>query len=345
MVNGIFYVASASEGADGGIYVFKVNEKEAPKQVGFVAMPRTNYIAFSPDRKYVYSTCSIGDLGGVASFAVQKDGTLEPINTCEAGGASTCYVITDPSGKFLYAANYRSGNFAEFALENGKIVKRTQLIQHSGSGPNLPRQEAAHPHFTGLTPDGKYLCVIDLGIDAIKVYPLDPVKGLDASGVITNPVKPAGSGPRHLIFDRSGKIAYLLNELGNTVISNHYADGRFTPIETKTMLPPLVNVSTKAAAIRLSEDGKYLFATNRGFDTIAVYKLDGKGGMNLIDLVLSGGSSPRDINFLPGYKMFAATNEFSDNMVIFDYDAATGKLTPNGLIFKLPHPLCVMWQP
>lgn len=343
MAKEIFYVASASEGADGGIYVFKMNVNGVPEQVGFAAMPRANYIAFSPDRKYLYSTCTIGDQGGVASFAIKEDGMLEPINTCEAGGQSTCYVITDPSGKFLYAANYRSGNFAEFLLENGKIVKRTQLIQHRGSGPNKARQEAAHPHYTGLTPDGKYLCVIDLGIDAIKVYPLDPGKGLDADGVICNSVEPAGSGPRHLVFDRSGKIAYLLNELGNTVISNHYADGRFTPIETQTMLPSLVNVASKAAAIRLSEDEKYLFATNRGFDSVAVYKLDGQGGMVLTDLVLSGGSSPRDINFLPGYKMFAATNEFSDNMVIFDYDAVNGKLTPNGLIFSLPHPLCVMW--
>ena len=185
--------------------------------------------------------------------------------------------------------------------------------------------------------------MIDLGIDAIKAYPIDPEKGLDAAGAITSPVRPAGSGPRHLVFDRSGKIAYLLNELGNTVISCRYADGRFEAIETRSTLPALVNVATKAAAVRLSADERYLFASNRGFDSIAVFRLDGKGGMERTSLVLSGGSSPRDINFLPGGTMFAAANEFSDVLVFFDYDGEGG-LTPNGLIYKLPRPLCVMWR-
>ncbi len=342
MFDQVFYVAACSEKPEGGIYCYKMNGAKAPVQIGFSAMPTANYIAFSPDRKFLYSTCTVGDDGGVASFAIRPDGTLELINTCAAAGLSTCYVITDPSGGFLYAANYSSGNFAEFKLDNGRIVERTQVVQHSGKGPNEARQDGPHTHFCGLTPDGKYLCVIDLGIDAVMVYPIDPVKGLNAAGLIRNPVTPAGSGPRHLIFDKSGQIAYLLNELGNTVISYRYSEGRFTAIETKTMLPALVNVDTKAAAIRLSEDEKYLFATNRGFDSIAVYRLDGAGGMEMTDLVLTGGSSPRDINFLPGYKMFAAANEFSDQLIFFDY--ADGKLTPNGLIYKLPRPLCIMWQ-
>lgn len=343
MSGAVFYVAAMSEQPDGGIYRYEMRESAAPEQVGFTPVPNANYIAFSPDGKYMYTTCSVEGEGGVASFRIASDGSLAPINTCAAGGRSTCYVITDHSGTFLYAANYSTGTFAEFKLDNGRIVERTQLIQHEGKGPNVARQECAHPHFTGLSPDGRYLCVIDLGIDAIKAYPIDPVKGLNAAGVITSPVRPAGSGPRHLVFDRSGKIAYLLNELGNTVISCRYADGRFEAIETRSTLPALVNVATKAAAVRLSADERYLFASNRGFDSIAVFRLDGKGGMERTSLVLSGGSSPRDINFLPGGKMFAAANEFSDVLVFFDYDGEGG-LTPNGLIYKLPRPLCVMWR-
>lgn len=344
MADQIFYVAACSEKPDGGIYSYRMNGRQAPEQIAFAPLPMANYIAFSPDRKYLYSTCTVGRDGGVASFVIQPDGSLKLIGTMPANGLSTCYVITDPTGKYLYAANYSSGNFAEFRLEEGRIVERTQVIHHSGKGPNHARQEGPHPHFCGLTPDGRYLCVIDLGIDAIMVYPLDPEKGLCAEGVILNPVTPAGSGPRHLVFDRSGRIAYLVNELGNTVMSFRYEDGRFTHLATQDILPALTNVDTKAAAVRLSQDEKYLFATNRGFDTIAVCKLDGQGGMAWHDLLLCGGRSPRDINFLPGYQMFAAANEFSDQLIFFNYDAEKGKLTPNGLIYKLPRPLCVMWQ-
>ncbi len=344
MTDRVFYVAACSEKEGGGIYGYKMAGEGAPEQISFAPLPRANYLAFSPDRKYLFSTCSIGDEGGVASFAIQRDGSLTPLNRMPADGLSTCYVITDPAGKYLYAANYLTGNFAEFKLVGGRIVERSKQVRHEGKGPNEARQDGPHPHFCGLTPDGRYLCVVDLGIDAIMVYPLDPEKGLRADGVIRNPVVPAGSGPRHLVFDRSGRIAYLLNELGNTVMSYRYEDGRFTHLATRSMLPPHANVETKAAAIRLSEDEAYLFATNRGFDSIAVYRLDGSGGMELHDLVLTGGSSPRDINFLPGYKMLAAANEFSDQLVFFDYDSANGKLTPNGIIYQLPRPLCVMWQ-
>ena len=338
-----FYIAACSEKPDGGIYRYEMRESAAPVQTGFTRVPNANWITFSPDRRFVYTTCMVDGAGGVASFLLEKDGSLTPINTCAAGGKATCYVITDPGGNFLYAANYLTGTFAEFRLDDGRIVERTQLISHAGNplGPNSKRQEGAHPHFTGLTPDGKFLCVIDLGIDAIKVYPLDPEKGLDAAGVITSAITPAGSGPRHLIFDRSGKIAYLLNELGSTVISMRYSDGHFTPIRMVSTLPELNNNETKAAAVRLSADEKYLFASNRGFDSIAVFRLDGRGGMEIADLVLSGGSSPRDINFLPGGKMFAATNEFSDNVVFFDW--CGNRLIPNGIILKLPRPLNIAW--
>lgn len=338
----LFYVAAKSPEPDGGIYRYEMRESAAPKQVGFNQLENATYFAFSPDRKYFFSTCTIDGIGGVASFRLNPDGSLTPINSMSAEGQSTCYVIVAPSGNFLYAANYSSSSFVEFRLKEGRIVERTQLIRHEGSGPNPARQEAAHPHFTGITSDGRYLAVIDLGIDAIKCYPLDPEKGLDAAHPVTSQIEPAGSGPRHLVYDRSGKIAYLLNELGNTVISMRYDDGKFEAIQSCTTLPRFVDCATKAAAIRLSPDENYLFASNRGYDSVAVYELDGKGGMKFTDLVLTGGSSPRDINMLPGGTMFAAANEFSDLVTFYDYDGK-GKLTPNGFQLKLPQPLCIMW--
>jgi len=338
-----FYLAACANTPQGGIYRY-VMDQGRPRQLGFNQLNSANYLAYSPDRKFLYSTCAIGDNGGVAAFKINDDNSLTFLNSMDAKGLSSCFLCTDPSGKFLFTANYRSGSVTEFALENGAIKALTQVIQHEGHGPNEKRQEGPHTHFTQMAPDGKYLCVVDLGIDAVKCYPVDPTRGIVASGVKTFSDVPAGSGPRHLIFDRSGKIAYLANELGNTVVSMRYADGVFTAIQLKPTLPATFTDATKVAAIRLSQDEKFLFVSNRGYDSIAVYALDGQGGMTMTDLVLTGGSSPRDINFLPGWSKFAATNEFSDSIFFYNYDAKSGKLTPDGnVITTLPRPLCIHW--
>ena len=336
-----FYVAAMSDRPDGGIYRYEMREKAVPAQVGFTPMPNVNYLAFSPRRKDLPSPCAVAGNAGVASFAVGADGSLTFLSSMTSGGKSACYVITDPGGKFLYCANYSTGDFAEFRLENGRIVAQTKLVRHEGRGPNAERQEGPHTHFTNMTPDGKYLIVIDLGVDAVFTYRIDPEKGLDASNPKVLKVAP-GDGPRHLVFDRSGKIAYLANELGNSVTALSYADGEFRIIGKATTLPCFWQGATKVAAIRLSADERYLFVSNRGFDSIAVFELDGKGGMKPSDMVLSGGSSPRDINFLPGGEWFGAANEFSDMVVFFDYDG-NGKLTPNGFTLKLPRPLHIFW--
>lgn len=338
----MFYVAAMSpDNPAGGIYRYEMRESAPPKQVGFTPMASVNYLAFSPDRKYLYATCTIDGKAGVASFAVGPDGALTYLSSMISGGKAACYVITDPTGKFLYCANYTSGDFTEFRLENGKIAERTQLVRHSGKGPNASRQEGPHTHFTSMTPDGKYLIAIDLGIDSVFTYPVDPEKGLDAEHPNVLKVEP-GDGPRHLVFDKSGKIAYLANELGNSVTALSYRDGKFEILGKATTLPRHWEGNTKVAAIRLSPDERYLFASNRGFDSIAVYELDGKGGMKPTDMVLAGGSSPRDINFLPGGKWFGAANEFSDVVVFYDYDG-NGKLTPNGFQLKLVRPLHIFW--
>ncbi len=336
-----FYLCACSEKEDGGIHLFRETGKGVPEKLAFSPLANTNYLAFSPDRNYLYATCSVAGEGGVAAFRIKEDKSLEFLNKMSAGGKASCYVICSPDGKFLYCANYSSGNIAEFALKDGAVVERTKVIQHVGQGPNQPRQDMAHTHFVNITPDGKYLCVVDLGIDTVKFYPLSP------SG-ICEPAKewkaPAGQGPRHLVFTRDGKFAYLLNELGSTVISLKYQDGAFEQIQMRSMLPAHFSGTTKASAIRLSADERFLFASNRGYDSIASYELDGKGGMTLKKILWSEGESPRDMNFLPGMKRFAVTNEFSDNVVFFDYDAASGTLIPTNVPhLKFTRPLCIYW--
>ena len=339
-----YIVACAAESEGGGIFRYRLNADGAPELLGSNPMDNANWVEFSPDRKYLYSTCKVGESSGVAAFKINPDRSLTELNRVSAEGQAGCYVIADPSGKFLFCANYLSGSVSVFSLnDDGSVKARLRNIQHTGKGPNQPRQNGPHTHFTNITPDGKYLIVIDLGIDAVRLYPFDPVKGIDEDKAYTFHVEPAGSGPRHLIFDRSGRIAYLLDELGNTVHALSYQDGRFSMIGCVSTLPADFQGVTKAAAIRLSQDEKYLFASNRGYDSVAVFALDGKGGMKMTDLVLTGGSSPRDINFLPGFKKFAAANEFSDTVFFFDYDPASGKLTADGHVLTHKRPLAIYW--
>lgn len=344
-MDGVFYLAACGEISEGGgIFRYRLNAKGAPELLGCNPINNPNWMSFSPDRKYLYSTCSIGYSFGVAAYKVNPDSSLTEINKAKTGGLAGCYVITDPSGKFLFCANYSSGTVSVFALDgNGGIGELLRTVRHSGKGPEQPRQDGPHTHYTNITPDGKYLIVIDLGIDAVRLYPFDPVKGIDEDKAYTFQVEPAGSGPRHLVFEHSGRFAYLLDELGNTVHVLAYENGTFRKIGLHSTLPAGFEGITKAAAIRLSQDERFLFASNRGYDSIAVFALDGQGGMKMADLVLTGGSSPRDINFLPGWKKFAAANEFSDTVYFYDYDAAAGKLTPDGHVLHHKRPLAICW--
>ena len=342
-VKNIFYISAWSkDDPAGGIYTYKLTGNGV-ENIGFAPFFMAGYLCFSADGKRVYATGAQQAQEGVAAFAVNGDGTLTFLNFVPSCGKSSCHVCTAPGGKFLYTANYSSGNFSEFSLdENGKITALTRLTEHQGSGPVTARQECAHPHFAAVTPDGKFLAVADLGIDKIVCYPFDPAAGIDPQHPVESPM-PAGCGPRHIHFAPDG-IAYLLTELGNTVISLRYQNGHFEILNEISLLPEKCVCDTKASAIRMSTDRRFLVATNRGFDSLVVIEVDGTGGMKIRQTTLSGGISPRDVNFLPDGRSFAAANEFSGEIYFFDFDTEKGELTPNGIKLKHLRPLCIAWS-
>jgi len=340
-----FYVASWSREGKGGVLCCELLPSGAVEVKQIAPLDQAGYLAWSPDRKHLYATCGCSEESdGIAAFAVAGNGDLTLENILPSGGISTCHLAVSANGKRLYCANYSSGNFAEFQLdEAGSLLARTRLVAHSGHGPNRERQEGPHTHFTAFTPDGRYVVVVDLGIDALKCYPFDPERGIDPEGVRTSSIAPAGSGPRHLVFSPDGRFAYLVNELGNTLFSLAYADGRFTKLAVLDLLPRGVTCDSKASAVRMTRDGRYVVATNRGFDSLVLAELDGRGGMTLRDLTLSGGSFPRDVNFLTGETIFAAGHEFTDNVRFFDFDAERGRLIPNGYeLTGIPRPICFL---
>ena len=336
-----FFLSAWGENEAAGIYTFDLKENGYPEKEAFIPFFHAGYLAWNSTRRFLYATGGLNEnTDCVGAFAVSDDGKLTLLNKEASCGCSCCHLCVAPDDCFVYAANYTTGNFTEFSLRSdGSLSPAVRTFQHEGKGPHPERQRSAHTHFCSFTPDGKYLLVIDLGIDAVMAYPYVPGKGIEPEKVIRTDVAP-GRGPRHLIFDRSGKIAYLITELGNTVMSFACDDGRFALLHEVSTLPCRIDYPTKASAIRLSADERFLIATNRGFDTVAVFSLDGAGGMVLADLTLSGGKSPRDVNFLGNGRFFAAGNEFSDDVYFFDFNRETGKLTPNGHKLTLPRPLC-----
>ena len=339
----IFYLSSWSKDSpQGGIYTYRLQNGEL-ELLGFAPLLMAGYLCFSPGSDILYATGSVGAEEGVAAFAVNEDASLTYLNFFPSAGKSTCHNCAAPGGRFLYTANYSSGDLTEFTLaSDGTLSGRGKVVAHTGSGPVKERQECAHPHFVSITPDGAFLAVADLGIDKIVSYPFDPLSGIDEKHPVESPM-PSGCGPRHILFAENN-IAYLLTELGNTILSMKYCNGVFSVINEISLLPEKCVCNTKASAIRMSADGRFLVGTNRGFDSVVLIEVDGCGGMKKIQTTLSGGSSPRDVNFLPDGRSFAAANEFSDNIYFFDFDPETGALVPNGLKLEHLRPLCIVWR-
>ena len=327
----------------GGMYTCYLDSTGKPEIKSFTPLTCAGYLAFDRDREILYSTCRVDQsTDGVAAFTVSKDGTLIPHGSVVAsGGKSSCHLSVSANRKFLYCSNYFSASFSEFSLDdNGMIAERTRIIRHSGSGPNKERQEQAHPHCCVFTPDGKFMATADLGNDTVSCYPFDEKYGIDEKNPVVNKMTP-GSGPRHLLFDPERPLCYLLNELGNTVVSCRFENGKLEKIDELLLLPRGANNPTKASAVRFSAAKDFLACSNRGFDSVALVKLDDCGNLTPAFLTLTGGSSPRDINFL-GEDFFAAANEFSDEIRFFDFDASNGILSPNGYRIDLPRPLCII---
>ena len=338
-----FYIASCGDRPDAGIYRIAFPEGGKPETADFTPLQGANYMIPSADRKTLYVTCGSRETGGgIAAFAIGTDGSLTELNRCLLPDHYACHGMASPDGKFFYTANYSYASVTEYRLApDGSIAGEAQTIVHPGRGVREDRQESAHPHCAMLTPDGQYLCVADLGIDALCLYRLTP-EGIRAPGHI---VKMApGSGPRHIIFAPDGKTAYLLNELGNSVTRLHYSGGDFMVLETVSSLAPEMVGNTKASAIRFSPDFRYLYASNRGFDTVAVWAIaEGFGALHGLKLIPSGGISPRDIGFLPDGKHFAACNEFSDTVTFFAVSPENGILQDLPWKLQMLRPLALFY--
>jgi 6-phosphogluconolactonase len=302
------------------------------------------FFVFSPDGSHLY-TCNSGSPGGLSAYAVEPHtGHLRLLNRVLAGGGDTSFISLDRTGRFVLVANYDGGSVAAFALRpDGAIGDWTAFDQHTGHSVNPRRQTHAYAHAIVVDPTNRFVLVPDLGVDKLYVYRFD-----ETSGKLT-PNDPAfvaiapGSGPRHVRFHPNGRWVYLINEIASTIVALAWdsAHGTLTPFQTSTTLPAGFTGTSTCAELEIHPGGKFLYGSNRGHDSLAVFAIDqDTGRLTPVEQVSSGGKTPRNFAFDPTGRWIVLTNQDSSNAVVFRVDATSGHLTPTGDPVSVPSPFC-----
>ena len=342
------YVGCYTGGSNArGISVFHYDLLTNELTLAGIVAPVTSpsFIVIDATKRFLYSGNESG-AGSASAFAVNpQTGALRFINSQGAGG-QPAHVAIHPGGKYLLTANYTGGTVAVFGIgADGSLASNPQIISHFGSlGPNAGRQEAPHPHMVLSDSAGKYVLVNDLGLDATIVYSFDA-----AAGKLTEVNRisaPAGSGPRHLAWHPNGKVVYSINELSNTL--NTYlwdGNGNLTPAqENLSTLPAGFKGTSGAGEVLVDAAGKYLYASNRGDDNIAIYSIDpGNFQLTVMAWVHTQGRTPRHFNFDPTGSFIHVAHQDTANIVTFKVDKGTGMITPAGLYASTPAPSCIQF--
>jgi len=313
--------------------------------------PDPSFVAVHPNGKYLYAVNEAGQSSMVSAFAIDAaNEKLIPLNQLPALGADPCYISFDRSGKYVFIANYSSGNIVVFPiLPDGKLGEHTALVQNAGTlGPNKERQEGPHAHWIEASPDNRFLLVADLGLDEVLLYHFDAATGSVAPNQPAFIKLKAGAGPRHIGFHPNGKFVFAAGEVDSTVTSFSFdaKKGALKQIAVLSTLPADYSGRNDVAEIAVHPNGKFLYVSNRGHDSIAVFAIQpGKGTPALVAHVSTGGKEPRHFAIDPTGKFLLAENQFSDNVAEFHIDPRTGKLTPTGEVISVPSPVCLQFVP
>jgi 6-phosphogluconolactonase len=338
------YVGTYTKGDSEGIYTFTLDtEKKRLENVSVAAkLDNPTYVNISMDNRNLYAVVKEGSQGGVAAFNIEAEtGALKEINRQLMDGASPCHVSVDSKKQTVTSANYHNGTITVYPVNpDGSLLTAASVVEHTGSGPNHARQEKPHVHFAGFTPDEKYIVTVDLGNDTLTTYTAE--EGKLAGTAVLN-VRP-GSGPRHLAFHPNHKYAYIMTELSNEVIALQYDEtsGSFKELQYISAIPEDFTENSQGSAIHVSADGRFVYAGNRGHDSIAVFSADPDSGkLTLVEYTSTEGEWPRDFVLDPSEKFLIASNQNSGNLVLFERDPETGRLSVLQKDVHVPDPVCV----
>src|SRR5580658_4082307 len=351
----LVYVGTYTEegSASKGIYAYRFDSDTAKlTSIGLAAETiNPSFLAVHPNHRFLYAVNEVHTYkgeksGAVSAFAIDRaSGKLTLLNEVASKGADPCYITVDKTGKFVLVANYTGGSVAVFpVLDSGRLGEASAFVQHTGHGTDPQRQEGPHAHSIDLSPDNRFAIVDDLGLDETLAYKFDAAKGSLAPNDPPFTKIDAGSGPRHFALRPDGKFAYVISEMGHTVtvFSNDAARGKLKVLQTITTLPKDFTGRNDDAEIVVHPSGKFLYASNRGDDSIAIYSIDqSKGTLAQVGRVPTGGKEPRSFEIDPTGSLLFAENQKSDNIVVFRIDQRTGQLTPTAQVLEVGSPVCL----
>lgn len=342
-----------------GIYVARFNPRtgklSAPELAAEANSP--SFLAVDPKGRWLYAVNEIDNFtgkkdGGVSGFEIDaKSGKLSGINQQSTAGGAPCHVSIDASGRVVLVANYGGGSVASYRIDKqGRLSSDVTFIQHHGSSVNRSRQEKPHGHCIVTDPGNRFALACDLGLDKVLIYRLDAKKGtLTPNDPPFGRVTP-GSGPRHIAFHPSGKFAWVINEMACTVTSFSFDPkrGELKELQTLSSLPAEATMipAYSTAEILVHPSGKFVYGSNRGHDTLAVYAADPKQGtLTLVEHVSTQGKTPRSFGIDPSGRWLLAANQSSDSVVVFAINPATGRLKPTGQSIEVGAPVSVVFAP
>jgi 6-phosphogluconolactonase len=338
----LLFAGTYTKGTSKGIYAYRFQGKTGDLMpLGLVAETEDpTFLALSANHSFLYAANEIGNYKGthsglISSFGIDHlSGKLKPVNAVASAGSGPCQISVDHSGQALFVANYGSGSSASFQLGgNGHLSAAVSQFQYSGHGPNKERQESAHTHCTAVSPDNRWVLVNDLGLDRIMVYRLDPSTAkLTPNDPPYWSAKP-GVGPRHLAFHPKAGWAYSVNEMASSIdaLAWNTETGTLKPLQTVSTLPADFHGENTAAEIAVDATGHFVYASNRGHDSVAVFAINqNTGQLKPVNFTPAGGQQPRFFTLDPTGLWLLTANQQTGNIVVFKRDPASGRLIPAG---------------
>jgi 6-phosphogluconolactonase len=348
----LVFISSFAAGDEGAISAYRLDMQSGTLQLAHRTSEPEHpfFLALSPDRKYLYSIHA-QKFGGpeneqVAAYAIAgRSGELKLLNRQSALGSAACYLQVDATGKTVLVANYLTGSVAALPVRpDGSLGEAATFIQHAGSSVDPARQKGPHAHCIVISPDNRFAFAADLGLDQVLCYRLDP------AGAKLTPNRqpfvrtPPGAGPRHLTFHPHGKHVYVINELANSVTHFEYIaeSGQLIERETISTVPPDFTGKSYCADLKITPNGRYLYGTNRGHDSIAAYRIDDSGRLTLLAIEPSLGNGPQNLAITPGGEFLLCANMPGKNVAVFRIDANTGALKSSGEPLSIASPSCLL---